>query len=467
MSTALKKTTEFKPTSLNWLGEFPSRWNVQPGLAVLQERQVKNIGLVEPTVLSLSYGRVVIKPQDKLRGLVPESFETYQIVEAGNIIVRPTDLQNDHVSLRVGQAKDRGIITSAYLCLETQGALTEDFAHLLLHAYDIKKVFYGLGSGLRQNLSWVDFRRLPIPVPPADEQAQIVRFIRHLDLRVNRLIKNKRRLIELLNEQKQAIIQRAVTLGVNPNIQLKPSGIEWLGDIPKNWGRTRLKFEASHIVDCLHATPMYLSDGVYPAIRTADIEPGNIRLERARKISGQEFEKWTARHKPEMGDILYSREGERFGIAANVPADIDLCISQRMMVFRIREPQNSEYLMWQLNCQHVYLQASLYVVGSTAPHVNVDQIKNFQLALPPVQEQAAIVDHIRKACSSINNTVAKSEREIEFVREFRGRLVADIVTGQLDVRHLELTEVEESLIESIDSGESDEIDNSVEEEAAE
>ncbi|MBN8691234.1 MAG: restriction endonuclease subunit S [Armatimonadetes bacterium] len=219
-----------------------------PGLAVLQERQVKNVGLREKTVLSLSYGRVVVKPEEKLRGLVPESFETYQIVEPGNIIIRPTDLQNDHVSLRVGQVKDKGIITSAYICLETKGSLTPDYAHYLLLGYDLKKVFYGLGSGLRQNLSWTDFRRLPIPVPPADEQAQIVRFIRLLDHRVNRLIKAKRRLIELLNEQKQAIIHRAVTRGLDPTVPLKPSGIDWLGEVPEHWKVKRVRHVAEMLV---------------------------------------------------------------------------------------------------------------------------------------------------------------------------------------------------------------------------
>jgi type I restriction enzyme S subunit len=105
-----------------------------------------------------------------------------------------------------------------------------------------------------------------------------------------------------------------------------------------------------------------------------------------------------------------------------------------MMVFRIRKRQNSEYLMWQLNCQHVYLQASLYVMGSTAPHVNVEQIKNFQLAFPPLNEQSEIVQHIRSECGAINAAIARTEREIALMQEYRTRLTADIVTGKLDVR---------------------------------
>jgi type I restriction enzyme S subunit len=286
----------------------------------------------------------------------------------------------------------------------------------------------------RLQLTDTSFLDAPIPLPPPDEQAAIVRFLDHANRKIDGFIRAKRKLIGLLNEQKQAIIHRAVTRGLDPNAKLKPSGIPWLGEIPEYWGRTRLKFEASHIVDCLHATPDYRDDGVYPAIRTADIEPGRVRLERARLISEEEFQRWTARLKPDVGDILYSREGERFGIAATVPPNTSLCISQRMMVFRIRKRQNSEYLMWQLNCQHVYLQASCYVMGSTAPHVNVQQIKNFLLALPPLDEQNKIVEYIARDCDVINTAITRTEREIALMQEYRTRLTADLVTGKLDVR---------------------------------
>lgn len=110
----------------------------------------------ETTVLSLSFGRIVVKPPEKLRGLVPESFETYQIIDPGNIIVRATDLQNDHTSLRIGHAQHRGIITSASMCLETTARVSHAFGYQYLNAYDLLKIIYGFGSGLRQNLDFSD-----------------------------------------------------------------------------------------------------------------------------------------------------------------------------------------------------------------------------------------------------------------------------------------------------------------------
>src|SRR4029079_10173480 len=131
---------------------------------------IKNIGLAERSVLSLSFGKIVVKPTHKLHGLVPESFETYQIVEPGDIIIRSTDLQNDQNSLRIGHVKNRGIITAAYLCLETSDIILNDFGYQWLNAYDLLKVIYHFGSGLRQNLDYSDIKPLHIVLPTKPEQ---------------------------------------------------------------------------------------------------------------------------------------------------------------------------------------------------------------------------------------------------------------------------------------------------------
>jgi type I restriction enzyme S subunit len=166
-----------KDSNVPWLGEVPAHWQTLPAFAAYRPRQVKNTNMIEKSVLSLSYGRIIVKPPEKLRGLVPDSFETYQIVDPGNIIVRTTDLQNDHTSLRIGQSHHRGIITSAYMCLETTDRVSNQFGYQFLNAYDLLKIIYGFGSGLRQNLTFWDIKRMPVLVPPPPEQAAIVRFL--------------------------------------------------------------------------------------------------------------------------------------------------------------------------------------------------------------------------------------------------------------------------------------------------
>ncbi len=134
---------EYKDTGQAWLGEIPAHWYMGPGFSAFRKKHVKNTGMQEKTVLSLSYGRIVVKPPEKLHGLVPSSFETYQIVEPGDIIIRSTDLQNDWNSLRIGLVKNRGIITSAYICLKTTEKLLPEYGYLVLHSFDLMKVFLG------------------------------------------------------------------------------------------------------------------------------------------------------------------------------------------------------------------------------------------------------------------------------------------------------------------------------------
>ena len=226
--------------------------------------------------------------------------------------------------------------------------------------------------------------------------------------------------------------------------------------MPEHWEVSRLKFLASHIIDCLHATPEYVFDGEYPAIRTADVEPGRVRLDSARRVAREHYLLWTSRLRPREGDVLYSREGERYGVAALVPPAVELCISQRMMLFRIREPHCSQFVMWQLNCPHVYAQASEDLIGATSPHVNVERIRNYALAVPPPSEQAEITAWIEEQCRAMEDGRSKAAREINLLREYRTRLIADVVTGKLDVRGVELPVLDEA--EAVEDWEPDEDD---------
>jgi type I restriction enzyme S subunit len=197
---------------------------------------------------------------------------------------------------------------------------------------------------------------------------------------------------------------------------------------------------------------VYVDGAPYAAIRTADIEPGRVRMASARRISEAQYRLWTARLVPRAGDILYSREGERYGIAALVPEDVELCISQRMMVFRIVPEHSSGYVMWLLNCPEVYSQAAADMIGATAPHVNVSTIKNYVLALPPRDEQLAIVSAITDAVAPLDEAKARADREISLLREYRTRLVADVVTGQLDVRGVSLPPLPDADAEDPEAG---------------
>lgn len=211
VTRGLNPAAPMKDSGIDWIGQIPAHWNVGPGRICIYENKSKNTGMLESTVLSLSYGRVIVKSEDKMTGLVPESYETYQIIQPGDIVIRGTDLQNDVTSLRTGLARDKGIITSAYICLRPKENAAPYFLHYLLHSYDAKKVFYGLGSGLRQNLSYVDFKYLAMPLPSIKEQRAIVKFLDEYCARVDSSIGIKERQISALKEYKTSLINAAVT----------------------------------------------------------------------------------------------------------------------------------------------------------------------------------------------------------------------------------------------------------------
>jgi type I restriction enzyme S subunit len=211
VSKGLNPNVKMKDSGVEWIGEIPEHWGVRPLFTIFSESKVKNIGNREQNVLSLSYGKIVRRDVETNFGLLPESFETYQIVEPGNIILRLTDLQNDKRSLRCGLVKEKGIITSAYVALKANSQINEVYAYYLLHGYDLLKVFYGMGNGVRQSMGFADLKRVPILLPPKEEQNMIAKY---LDKEINQLellISEIKTQIQKLKEYRQSLIYEVVT----------------------------------------------------------------------------------------------------------------------------------------------------------------------------------------------------------------------------------------------------------------
>lgn len=211
VTKGIDKTVTMKDSGVEWIGEIPEHWNIVPGFTVYKENKTKNTGMKDDRVLSLSYGKIVVKPKEKLTGLVPESFETYQIVKPGDIIIRCMDLQNDQTSLRTAISVNDGIITSAYLNLNIIDDFNSDYLHYYLHSLDITKVLYKFGSGLRQNLSYEDFKRLPIVKPSKVKQQEIVEYIENNNQKIDKAIDLQQQQITKLKEYKTTLIDSVVT----------------------------------------------------------------------------------------------------------------------------------------------------------------------------------------------------------------------------------------------------------------
>lgn len=211
VTKGLNPDVPMKDSGVEWLDTIPLSWEVKPTYVACSASTEKNTDGLENNVLSLSYGEIIQKNIDTNFGLLPDSFNTYQIIKNGDIILRLTDLQNDKHSLRVGLVTQKGIITSAYLKLRIKNTLISSFLYYLLHAYDIYKVFYGMGGGLRQSMKFEDFRRLPLLIPPKEEQCSIAAFLDEKRIKIDALIEKQLQQIALLKERRTALISAAVT----------------------------------------------------------------------------------------------------------------------------------------------------------------------------------------------------------------------------------------------------------------
>jgi type I restriction enzyme, S subunit len=420
----LNRYPKYKPTGIPWLPEIPEGWEVKKVRQLAREGKTKNKGNAEKNVLSLSYGRIIRK-KDIYSGLAPTDFATYQIVEKDYVVLRLTDLQNDHRSLRCGLVHERGIITSAYVSLIPQNVLPE-YLYLALHTCDLNKVFYSMGGGLRQSMNFADVGNIFIPVPPLAEQRAIVAYLDEKCGKVNRLVAAKEREVALLKELKQSMIAEAVTRGVRANRRLVPSGIPWLPEIPEGWEVRRLKslfslrHEAYSPNERLIVLSLIKDVGVIPYD-----EKGAVGNKSKEDIAGYNVAR--------KGDIVMNSMNVIIGSVDITP--YDGYISPAYYALTPRESVESKYFNYLFHLRAVQKTMRSLAKGILEIRLRISTTSLFGMAypVPPLAEQREIVAHIEARAAKIDAAVAGLEKEIAALKEYKQRLIADVVTGQRKV----------------------------------
>jgi type I restriction enzyme, S subunit len=430
----------YKDSGVEWLGKIPAGWDVAPLFTLARERDVRNIRGRETNVLSLSYGRIVRRDVSDNFGLMPESFDTYQIVEPGNIALRLTDLQNDKRSLRVGLVNERGIITSAYVALEVRPGLGPGYAASLLHAYDTTKVFYTLGGGVRQTMKFDDLKRMLLLLPSDREQGDITAFLDRETARIDLLVEKNEQLIKLLEEKRTALITRTVTKGLAPNLPTKDSGVEWLGNVPVHWD-----------VMALSQVTLSKCDGPFGSgLKSEHYSADGVRVVRLQNIGWTEFadtdrayvhESHAAElgdHRVVAGDLLIAGLGDDahpVGRACVAPEGVEpAMVKADCFRFRLdRRRLVSRFAAYQLSTTALAAAGSL-AKGATRARMNLTATATRKVAVPPVSEQHVIADALDKEGESFRALIAKVGHAIDLLRELRISLVFAAVTGKIDVR---------------------------------
>lgn len=409
MQKSVSHYENMRDSGIEWIGAVPSDWSIYALGQLAMQVKNKNLQLQENNLLSLSYGKIKRKNIETTEGLLPASFDNYNIIDTGDTVLRLTDLQNDHTSLRVGLATEKGIITSAYVTLRPKNLVLPAFMYYVLHAFDIRKGFYGMGAGVRQGLNFEEVRQIKLCVPSHDVQQDIVEYLNQKCALIESFIVDAKNSIEEYKAWKSSIIYEAVTKGLDRNVEMKDSGVDIIGYIPKDWTLRRLKFLCS-VMTGNQDTQNAVDNGIYPFyVRSPIVERSNV-------------------YTYEGEGVLMAGDGAGAGRVFH-HAFGKYAIHQRVYCFHDFHnilPDYFYYFMSEL-FKHEMDKGS---AQSTVPSVRMPMIVNFQICLPPIDEQRHIVKAIEKSCKLIDSIIAEKEQLIVDLTDYKKSLIFEVVTGK-------------------------------------
>ena len=414
---------EMKDSGIAWIGAMPRAWKMNTIAQISLQVKCKNTGLQEKNLLSLSYGKVKRKSIDTVEGLLPESFDGYNIIEKDDIVLRLTDLQNDHTSLRVGLAEERGIITSAYLTIRNRSNFCPKYLYYYLHSFDIAKGFYGMGAGVRQGLNWDGVKWLKILAPSVPEQERIAAFLDAECAEIDAVLEKTRASIEEYKKLKQAVITQAVTKGIRGDRPMKNSGIEWIGEIPAEWDVIRNAFlykEKSRLPE-ENAVSLSLSqvDGL---IATDDMK------ERSLKTST--YDGWK---QVRTNDLVLNRFKGHLGVL--FAANIEGMVSFHYGVYEPLRQFDSKFFEYLYHSDAYKAILGLKSNGMTIGLQNLSN-QNFYSVYslyPPEEEQQEIIQYLDDKCSGIDALIVQKQEHFTEIENYKKSLIYEYVTGKKEV----------------------------------
>ncbi len=427
MIDGLKPYSRYKMAGLPWLDSVPAHWSMVPNRALMREqREIVGSKASSYKLLSLTLRGVIARDMDNPKGKFPAEFNSYKVVRRDDLVFCFFDV--DETPRAVGLSQMEGMITGAYDVYGALPGISSRFLYLYYLSVDDGKQMKPLYTGLRKTVPRSAFVSLKSPFPPLGEQIAIVRFLDHANRKIDGFIRAKRKLIALLNEQKQAIIHRAVTRGLDPDVPLKPSGIEWLGEIPEHWEARRIKYLLREVDKRSMSgketlLSMRMHHGLVIFAEHFSRPPQAASLVGFKVVS--------------PGQFVVNRMQAGNGVI--YPSHLNGLVSPDYAVFDPISDVNIDYLgeLFRSRSVRVKFRSESKGLGTgTSGFLRLynDRFGAIHIPVPPRREQDSILRGITEQCGVLDLAVTRTEREIALMQEYRTRLTADIVTGKLDVR---------------------------------
>lgn len=422
---------DYKPSGIEWLGDVPAHWEMRRTKSLLKERSQK--GFPNEPLLAATQTKGVVRKEhyENRTVLALRDLHFMKLVYPGDFVISLRSFQGG-----IEYAHDRGIISPAYTILYPENP---DIHGYLARLFKSKPYIENLTlhvTGIRQGQN-IDYGRLcvsKIPLPPLPEQIAIVRYLDHTDELIRRYVSSRKRVIELLEEYRQAVIHHAVTRGLDPDVRLKPSGVEWLGDVPAHWEVRRLRYLVKGKLTYGANAAAEYTDPDWPRyLRITDFDQdGVLKSNTFRSLPPDVAKDYLV----QPGDILLARSGATVGKAFLVPADAgEACYAGYLIRARphraLIEP-NFLFAFTQ-STGFTHWKNSAFIL-STIHNISAEKYANLHVPCPPLSEQLQIIRYLDKATSDIDAAIDRARQEIDLLGEYRTRLIADVVTGKVDVR---------------------------------
>lgn len=416
---------EFKNSGISWVGEIPCNWIEHPLGTYFSERIHPNSLNHETNLLSLSYGKIVRKNINSVGGLLPASYAGYNIIEADDIVIRPTDLQNDKKSLRTGLSKEHGIVTSAYITLKPNKGTYSPYFHYLLHSYDIAKAFYNMGNGVRQGLNYSELKKLLLIEPPLDEQRAIAAFLDTKCAEIDGLLADLDAEVKTLTEYKKSIIAETVTRGLNPNAPMKSSGIPWAETIPTHWGVEKFRYKLK---------PKKIVGQGDKEVLSVYREYGVV-IKSSRDDNHNRTSEDTSNYKYVQPNDFVINKMKAWQGSMGV-SNYEGIVSPAYFVYSFRDedylPKFFHYYMRNANNIPEYRRLSGGIREGQWDLSPYD-LGNMPIILPPMDEQIEITNYLDSKCAAIDQAITDKTQQIETLKAYKSSLIYEYVTGKKQV----------------------------------
>lgn len=441
----LRPYAEYAPSGTYWIGRVPKHWETRTLGSLLTRISAKK--RTDLPLLSVVREKGVIlrssMTADENHNYFPDDLSNYQVAPRGALVINKMKAWQGSMGISLHE----GVVSPAYFVFRCNFG-NREYLERQLRCKLWVGLFAQASDGVRigqWDLSIDRMRRIPVIVPPPEEQDAIVCFLNHVDARFNRLIRIKRRFIALLNEQRQAIIHRAVTRGLDPNVRCKPSGVDWLGDIPEHWevlANRRLFRETTRPYAGGNEPQLSLSQ------RDGLIETDRMKERSLRTASFDNFKICVP------GDLVANRFKAHLGVFFG--AQVRGVVTFHYGVFRPTRLVRTKYFELLF---HTGPYRSIFANASRGMTVGLQNLSNqnfydVKTIVPPIEEQDAILNHVALETKSVDRAIDLENHEADLVKEYRIRLVADIVTGKLDIR-----EAAANLLEELPESEDDDAED--------